>query len=403
LNSTIDHIIQKQSISISFENPANALGLQNRIAELFYERVQPQMEALFDELADADHNIKIETLEIDCGIIKGKHWEEEWVDTVLFRLKQELNALPKNKTQPGQVNNQFLFFLEAGHLSWNHSAKTIAQLEKEVIPDQFFFERLEEILRSSVSARKRLINQFSEKFLKRLVDAYLKDGHTTLEEYYATEYSVLFTTGNLKDTLREIFADDKPIESLAMKKVDDGIGNPIVEKKVKTKQSREVYVNNAGLVLLHPFLPRLFEELNLVIDNQWIDEESQEKAVLILEFLLTGKEEFPEFNLPLNKIICDVDLENALEQSLIVNDQIKLASEELLREVIRHWSVLKNTGIGSLRETFLQRNGKLTPVEKGWLLQVEQKGVDVLLGKLPWGIGIVKLPWMEEILYVEWV
>ncbi|HTM92245.1 MAG TPA: contractile injection system tape measure protein, partial [Flavisolibacter sp.] len=162
LNSTIGHIIQKQSISISFENPANALGLQNRIADLFYERVQPQMEALFNEMADADHNIKIETLEIDCGIIKGKHWEEEWVDTVLFQLKQELNASPKNKTKPGERNSQFFYFLEAGHLSWDHSAKTIAQLEEAVFPDQFFFEKLEELLRSSVSARKRLINQLSE-------------------------------------------------------------------------------------------------------------------------------------------------------------------------------------------------------------------------------------------------
>ena len=167
LSKGIAHIIQKQSISIGFDNPENALGLQNRIAELFYERVQPQMEVLFDELADEDHIINIETLEIDCGIIKGKHWEGEWVDTVLFRLKQRLNALPKNKTHPDQISNQFFFFLEAGHLSWNHSTKTVTQLEEAIIPDQFFFERLEELLRNSVSARKRLINQFSAKFLKR--------------------------------------------------------------------------------------------------------------------------------------------------------------------------------------------------------------------------------------------
>ena len=128
MSKTIAHIIQKQSISIGFENPTNAMGLQNRIAELFYDRVQPQMSILFDEMADANHTIKIERLEIDCGIIKGKHWEEEWVDTVLFRLKQELNALPKNKTQPDEINNQFFFFLEAGHFSWNHSAKTISQI-----------------------------------------------------------------------------------------------------------------------------------------------------------------------------------------------------------------------------------------------------------------------------------
>jgi hypothetical protein len=50
----------------------------------------------------------------------------------------------------------------------------------------------------------------------------------------------------------------------------------------------------------------------------------------------------------------------------------------------------------------MQRNGKLSVVDDGWLMQVEQKAIDVLLNHLPWGIGIIKLPWMNEILYVEW-
>jgi hypothetical protein len=50
----------------------------------------------------------------------------------------------------------------------------------------------------------------------------------------------------------------------------------------------------------------------------------------------------------------------------------------------------------------LQRAGKLSRVDDGWLLQIEQKGVDVLLSYLPWGIGLIKLPWMTELLYVEW-
>jgi hypothetical protein len=36
------------------------------------------------------------------------------------------------------------------------------------------------------------------------------------------------------------------------------------------------------------------------------------------------------------------------------------------------------------------------------MLQVEQKAVDVLLNTLPWGIGVIKLPWMKEILHTEW-
>jgi hypothetical protein len=74
----------------------------------------------------------------------------------------------------------------------------------------------------------------------------------------------------------------------------------------------------------------------------------------------------------------------------------------MLSEVIRHWSVLKNTSVAGLRETFLQREGRISPAANGWKLQIERKTVDVLLGKLPWGIGIIKLPWMNELMYVDW-
>ena len=35
-------------------------------------------------------------------------------------------------------------------------------------------------------------------------------------------------------------------------------------------------------------------------------------------------------------------------------------------------------------------------------LRVEPAPFDLLLHHLPWGIGIVKMPWMPEPLYVEW-
>jgi hypothetical protein len=82
--------------------------------------------------------------------------------------------------------------------------------------------------------------------------------------------------------------------------------------------------------------------------------------------------------------------------------ETKAACDELLSEVIRHWSQLKNTSIAALRETFLWRNGKLTRTDHGWLLHVERKGVDILLGSLPWGIGTIKLPWTNDKLFVEW-
>jgi len=38
----------------------------------------------------------------------------------------------------------------------------------------------------------------------------------------------------------------------------------------------------------------------------------------------------------------------------------------------------------------------------GHLLRIERKGRDMLLDKLPWGIGFFKLSWMEVKLTVDW-
>ena len=75
----------------------------------------------------------------------------------------------------------------------------------------------------------------------------------------------------------------------------------------------------------------------------------------------------------------------------------------MLEAVIRHWEVLKNTSIDGLRSAFLNRPGKVTPREDGgWLLQVEASGVDILLDQLPWTVSMIKLPWMNTMMWVEW-
>jgi len=75
----------------------------------------------------------------------------------------------------------------------------------------------------------------------------------------------------------------------------------------------------------------------------------------------------------------------------------------LLQAVIGHWDALRNTTPDGLRGTFLTRPGKLSQRPDGdYLLQVESQSFDILLERLPWGIGVVKLPWMERMLWVEW-
>jgi hypothetical protein len=77
-------------------------------------------------------------------------------------------------------------------------------------------------------------------------------------------------------------------------------------------------------------------------------------------------------------------------------------AESLLVDVIGHWKALKNTSPDGLRTGFFWRDGVITPKDNGYLLRVETRAQDVLLGSLPWAIGLIKLPWMDEPLHVDW-
>ena len=161
-------------------------------------------------------------------------------------------------------------------------------------------------------------------------------------------------------------------------------------------------VHNSGVVILHPFLKAYFADLDLLAEGDFISTEARARAVLLLNYLATGEADAAEFDLTLQKVLCGYPLEDTLTSSIILTDKEIAGSDDLLNAVTNHWEPLKHTSIAGLRGTFLQRNGNIEVKESGWLLKVEQKTVDVLLGKLPWGFSTIRLPWMQMMLSVDW-
>ena len=75
----------------------------------------------------------------------------------------------------------------------------------------------------------------------------------------------------------------------------------------------------------------------------------------------------------------------------------------VLSSIIEHWSVLKETSVPGLQESFLRREGKLVFNKNRWLLTVEQRPYDMLLKQLPWSITMLQLSWMQHMLITEWI
>lgn len=151
---------------------------------------------------------------------------------------------------------------------------------------------------------------------------------------------------------------------------------------------------NAGLVLLWPFLQTLFERLGYLEQRQFRNAAMAERTVHLLHFLVTGEEHPPESLLMLNKLLCGVEPGRPLARELALTELEKATGEELLRMVLSRWELLNNTSIAGLRETFLQRGGKLTSLPEHVTLTVETKPFDMLLDQCPWSIALIKLPWM---------
>ncbi len=164
----------------------------------------------------------------------------------------------------------------------------------------------------------------------------------------------------------------------------------------------EIYVVNAGVVLLHPFLPRLFNNLQLIKDEFFADAFSQQKALYLLHYLATGNAQPQEHELVIPKLLCTFPLEDPVDYFIELNDKELTEGESLLESAIGQWTILKGTSPEGLREGFLQRKGKLFTNNGNLVLQMEQSAIDMLLDHLPWNLNIIKLPWMKELLKVEW-
>ncbi len=66
------------------------------------------------------------------------------------------------------------------------------------------------------------------------------------------------------------------------------------------------------------------------------------------------------------------------------------------------WEAIEGTSLDGLRETFLQREGRLERRPDGWHLRVQRQPVDVLVDQLPWSISVVYHRWMDWPVFVEW-
>lgn len=172
--------------------------------------------------------------------------------------------------------------------------------------------------------------------------------------------------------------------------------------ETQLQEGEAVYVEGAGVIIVHPFLEELFRSLGLLQERAFYDQAAQYQAVHLLSYLTFGNDEIPEYDLLLPKLLCGLPWAEPLPPSGTLSTESCNACEELLSAVLNHWSALKSNSSAWLRQQFFLRQGKIERVDEHWKLSVERRPQDVLLDKLPWGVGLIHLPWMPGLLHVSY-
>jgi len=457
-----NHQIGKLVLKLEFDSEQAANELQQTFTGTFESQVKTALDEVLSTFSNNGETIVIDHLKINLGKISLNDFAGNLKKEVQNSLQKLLNSKSKNEILDEVVKipaseNSFeilIFFLKYGHFPWWAGEISQQQLEYRVMNITSFYDsetqsKFIEILNSS-NCRQRLSVQFSEDFNRQLISNFypefagfifktidqFKNILTKIQisiEEIAREWPVLVWSLLIENKESAIFKRQFPAKilsafcdkfnlnlaevSLQLQNNQDfkpafqdnlTISEKKPEKSSQIKPEKrepsttEIIITNAGLVIFWPFLQQLFKDFYLLEGNGFLSDFHHEKAVLLTQFLVTGELETAEFQLPLNKIIAGWPIEKPVGKAIKLDENEQAIVEDFLSQIIKNWPALKNTSIAGLRETFLQRNGILRSDHEKWSLKIERKTVDILRDSLPWPISIIKLPWMDKILYVEW-
>jgi hypothetical protein len=252
----------------------------------------------------------------------------------------------------------------------------------------------------SISKGKKELKTISDK--NRISEEREDEKLSIVESNKGKNKSIITPETNISDYKNGIAETVKEETTQKLKPLSKEEEEKLLKERATLNVPEKIYIENSGLVLASAYIPALFARLNILGEDRFSSIESAVGGVHILQYLISGKAEAPEYELALNKILCGVDLLYPIEYKYEISDAEKNEVNNLLESMIKNWKALGGTSIEGLRESFFLRKGIITKDEEKFVLQVEQKAFDILLDRIPWSYSIIKHSWMNKPVYVEW-
>ena len=168
-------------------------------------------------------------------------------------------------------------------------------------------------------------------------------------------------------------------------------------------------VQNAGIVLTHPYLIYLFAGIEyLNEDKQFKDEASRIRAIHLVHYMACKSAAEEEHDLLVPKLICGLPPEQPVPLDITLTETELIEGEHILSTVLERWPLMKTSSPDALRQNFLIREALISKDEsepdelESWTLRMDKTTIDLLMDRIPWGISSLKAPYSDFLLNVDW-
>lgn len=387
------------------------------------------LEEAFAAFDAPGRSIHIPRLEVDLGLLPRAGMTRALLaERVRHALSRQIDmpapgtAPPRIVEEPATLAATLHHFLQHGRLPWWSVVETMAELEQRVqeasaVALRDLAHAVAAVLAQPRGAR-RLVLQFAAAAGARLAGALpgARPG-----EFRAADWPRPGDRAAIDELVERICAAAKAAPHdgggmMEMRQALEAAHAPVPTPKSSGEHaesrdtaSREsdlgdfITVSDAGLVLLHPFIAPLFEACGLAAAGRFAGTVAQQRAVQLTGWLANGTASVSEPALVMAKLLCGWPLDEPLPRESDLSAADCAEAEAMMAAAIGHWAALGKASPAALRETFLARPGRLCESGDAWRLEVERRGPDVLLERLPWAISTVRLPWMPRALLVDWL
>lgn len=179
------HTIREQILDLLIGPTLDPFEMQQRMSVLFFDKILPELDKIFDSLSDEDIVVSIDLLEIDLGTVAASDLDnDDGIRKLLAVIRDQVYAkIRPHDEYPGgayttqsrslSVFGQWIYFMRTGHLPWNIAApgKEWHQGVLETLADDYHSaDELRALIVKHPAVLERIVFQHSIAFLVSLLE-----------------------------------------------------------------------------------------------------------------------------------------------------------------------------------------------------------------------------------------